>query len=195
MCHTSFGIPFIAHIIAAIVLFVKAKIGTEEFFPDISEKRDNANQESGRGRGSSAADGMNWSPFFEDLAVDWDLTVKEKNVRAHQDAPGGAPMQPSEIGWNYIMCSSAQLSTTRTPISPGFATRNSAMLVASNLLHSRYCGLRRRSSMNRSGGFPRFFDILSPLLSIPNLNKKFLLNDIFSLRLNYPGPAHDSRGD
>ena len=49
------------------------------------------------------------------------------------------------------MCSSAQLSTTRTPIFSGEATRNLATLVLSNLGHKRSSGLRRRSSLSAFG--------------------------------------------
>ena len=45
----------------------------------------------------------------------------------------------------YMICSSAQLSTTRTPISSRVATGNRAMLSASNFGQSRFSGSIRRS--------------------------------------------------
>ena len=45
---------------------------------------------------------------------------------------------------NYIICSSAQLSNTRIPIHLRFATRNSAILSASNFGHNRSSGFSRK---------------------------------------------------
>ena len=65
----------------------------------------------------------------------------------------------------YMMCSSAQLSRTRIPISPGSPTGNSAMLSGSNLGHSRRWGLSRRLSpvgWDDFDGFFRFFTTHHP---------------------------------
>lgn len=72
--------------------------------------------------------------------------------------------------WDYIMCSSAQLSKTRTPISSLEATGNTAMLVLSNLEHSRACGFRRKSS---------------GILDFPDFDTKSPQNQCATIKTNY----------
>ena len=69
--------------------------------------------------------------------------------------PGPGPL--------YWIFSSAQLSTTRTPISPGAATGNSAMLTSSNRAQRRSWGLRRRSSPRVLRGASRFLGSMVPI--------------------------------
>ena len=72
---------------------------------------------------------------------------------------------------NHIICSSAQLSTTRKPISSGLATRNFAMLSASNFEQSRCSGERRKLS---SSAFPfSCSGIISPFFIMCDKNKLF----------------------
>lgn len=85
-----------------------------------------------------------------------------------------------------MMCSSAQLSSTRIPILSGFATGNSATEAGSNLFARRFSGSRRRS-VPGAGGWRFFF-----------LDKLFTSHGpcLFFLPLSFPksgGKMYDMR--
>ena len=106
-------------------------------------------------------------PFYQELVLPFKLIIAKhtRNVKYLIESLCD-PMKSARSNivlraLFYMICSSAQLSTTRTPISSRSATGNRAMLVWSNFGQSRASGFNRRSSV-----CCRFRFILSPGISL-----------------------------